>query len=80
MLKFGPYVDLLFAICYHMLDNIWATYNLVVFENTQHMGLIWAAYVPHMGCRYVAHMWPIYSLDAVVKVSKKTTFWDKCDL
>ena len=59
MLKLGPYVDLFFAICYHMLDNIWATYNLVVFENTQHMGHIWAAYGPHMGCPYVAHMWPI---------------------
>ena len=59
MLKLGPYVDLFFAICYHMLDNIWATYNLVVFENTLHMGHIWAAYGPHMGCPYVAHMWPI---------------------
>ena len=59
MLKLGPYVDLFFAICYHMLDSIWATYNLVVFENTQHMGHIWAAYGPHMGCPYVAHMWPI---------------------
>ena len=59
MLKLGPYVDLFFAICYHMLDNIWATYNLVVFENTQHMGHTWAAYGPHMGCPYVAHMWPI---------------------
>ena len=59
MLKLGPYVDLFFAICYHMLDNIWATYNLVVFENNQHMGHIWAAYGPHMGCPYVAHMWPI---------------------
>ena len=59
MLKLGPYVDLFFAICYHILDNIWATYNLVVFENTQHMGHIWAAYGPHMGCPYVAHMWPI---------------------
>ena len=59
MLKLGPYVDLFFAICYHMLDNIWATYNLVVFENTLHMGHIWAAYGPHMGCPYAAHMWPI---------------------
>ena len=59
MLKLGPYVGLFFAICYHMLDNIWATYNLVVFENTLHMGHIWAAYGPHMGCPYVAHMWPI---------------------
>ena len=56
MLKLSPYVDLFFAICYHMLDNIWATYNLVVFENTLHMGHIWAAYGPHMGCPYVAHM------------------------
>ena len=61
MLKLGPYVDLFFAMCYHMLDNIWATYNLamVVFENTLHMGHIWAAYGPHMGCPYAAHMWPI---------------------
>ena len=59
MLKLGPYVDLFFAICYHMLDNIWATYNLVVFENTLHMGHIWATYGPQMGCPYAAHMWPI---------------------
>ena len=40
----------------HMLDNIWATYNLVVFENTLHIGHIWAAYEPHMACPYAAHM------------------------
>ena len=51
-----------------MLDNIWATYNLVVFENTLQMGHIWAAYGPPMGCPYVAHMWP-YVLDAVVKLT-----------
>ena len=41
--------------------------QLVVFENTVHMGHlwatywlpIWAAYGPHMDCPYLPHMWPI---------------------
>ena len=58
-----------------MLDNIWATYNLVVFENTLHMDHIWAAYGPHMGCPYAAHLWPICFGRSTIDYSSGNDQW-----